>query len=114
MFEGDVARFDREADCCFGSALERTLDEDIAYGFRMLVDVAERSLSDSPFLDLLLRCDRLHDGLRQLAVRELPMGATANRSGQLRLTVAEMNWNVYVHLAFDEIPASPTVHALHR
>ena len=33
------------------SALERTLDEDVAYGFRMLVDMAERALSDSPFLD---------------------------------------------------------------
>jgi len=31
--------------------LERTLDQDMAYGMRMLVDVAERSLSDSAFLD---------------------------------------------------------------
>jgi len=105
--EGDVARFDREAGiAAMESALERTLDEDIAYGFRMLVDVAERSLSDSPFLDpttAVQAIDRLHDGLRQLAVRELPDGRYRDRSGQLRLTVAEMNWNAYVHLAFDEI-----------
>jgi uncharacterized membrane protein len=105
--EGDVARFDREAGiAALESALERTLDEDIAYGFRMLVDVAERSLSDSPFLDpttAVQAIDRLHDGLRQLAVRELPDGRYRDRSGQLRLTVAEMNWNAYVHLAFDEI-----------
>ena len=31
--------------------LERTLDQDVAYGLRLLVDIAERSLSDSPFLD---------------------------------------------------------------
>ena len=105
--EGDVARFDREAGtAALESALERTLDEDIAYGFRMLVDVAERSLSDSPFLDpttAVQAIDRLHDGLRQLAVRELPDGRYRDRSGQLRLTVAEMNWDAYVHLAFDEI-----------
>ena len=105
--DGDVTRFDRAAAiAALGSALERTLDEDIAYGFRMLVDVAERSLSDSPFLDpttAVQAIDRLHDGLRQLAVRQLPDGRYHDRSGQLRLTVAEMNWNAYVHLAFDEI-----------
>ena len=105
--EGDLARFDREAGiAALRSALERTLDEDIAYGFRMLVDVAERSLSDSPFLDpttAVQAIDRLHDGLRQLAVRELPDGRHRDTTGQLRLTVAEMSWNAYVHLAFDEI-----------
>ena len=105
--EGDGARFDRDAaTTALGSGLERTLDEDIAYGFRMLVDVAERALSDSPFLDpttAVQAIDRLHDGLRQLAVRELPDGRYRDSAGQLRLTVSEMNWNAYVHLAFDEI-----------
>jgi uncharacterized membrane protein len=32
-------------------ALEPTLDEDVAYGMRLLVDIAERSLADSPFQD---------------------------------------------------------------
>ena len=52
------------------SGLRTDLDEDLAYGFRMLVDMAERSLSDSEFLDptTAVQCiDRLHDGLRQLA-----------------------------------------------
>ncbi len=31
--------------------LERTLEQDVAYGFRLLVDIAERSLADSPFQD---------------------------------------------------------------
>ena len=50
------------------SGIERCLDEDLAYGFRMLVDMAERSLSDSPFLDptTAVQClDRLHDGLHR-------------------------------------------------
>ena len=50
------------------SGLERTLDEDVAYGFRLLVDMAERSLANSQFLDpttAVQGIDRLHDGLRQ-------------------------------------------------
>ena len=55
--------------------LERTLDQDVAYGLRMLVDIAERSLSDSPFQDpttAVQAIDRLHDCLRQLARRPFP------------------------------------------
>ena len=54
----------------FALDLERTLDQDAAYGLRLLVDIAERSLSDSPFHDpttAVQAIDRLHDCLRQLA-----------------------------------------------
>ena len=50
--EGDPQGLDRDAvaeGVLLG--LERSLDQDAAYGFRLLVDIAERSLSDSPFLD---------------------------------------------------------------
>src|SRR4051794_19662642 len=46
--------------------LERTLDEDVAYGFRLLVDIAERSLSESALQDpttTVQAVDRLHDCL---------------------------------------------------
>jgi uncharacterized membrane protein len=88
------------------SALERTLDQDVAYGFRMLVDMAERALSDSPFLDpttAVQAIDRLHDGLRQLVVRSFPDGRYHDDRGQLRLTVPVMHWDAFVRLAFDEI-----------
>ena len=44
--------------------LERTLDQDVAYGIRMLVDIAERSLADSPLQDpttTVQAIDRIHD-----------------------------------------------------
>ena len=88
------------------SSLERTLDEDLAYGFRMLVDMAERSLSESPFTDptTAVQCiDRLHDGLRQLATRQIPDGRLYDDDGYLRVTMPTMTWNAYVRLAFDEI-----------
>ena len=87
-------------------ALEPTLDEDVAYGVRLLVDIAERSLADSPFQDpttAVQAIDRLHDLLRQLARRPFPDGRYCDEAGEVRLTVFAMTWEAYVHLAFDEI-----------
>jgi uncharacterized membrane protein len=86
--------------------LEPTLDEDVAYGLRLLVDVAERSLSDSPFLDpttAVQAIDRLHDVLRQVVRRPFPDGRHRDETGAVRLSVRSMTWDAYVHLAFDEI-----------
>ena len=68
--------------------LEPTLDEDVAYGVRLLVDIAERSLSDSPFQDpttAVQALDRLHDVLRQLARRPFPDGRYRDAEGKVRL-----------------------------
>jgi len=96
--------------------LERTLDQDVAYGLRMLVDIAERSLADSPFQDpttAVQAIDRLHDCLRQLARRPFPDGKYRDDAGNVRLITPAMDWNGYVHLAFEEIrlagAASPQV-----
>jgi uncharacterized membrane protein len=86
--------------------LERTLQTDVAYGMRMLVDVAERALSDSPFVDpttAVQAIDRLHDCLRQLAQREFPDGLHRDSRGRVRLIVPVMDWDAFVHLAFDEV-----------
>jgi uncharacterized membrane protein len=86
--------------------LERTLDQDVSYGVRLLVDIAERSLSDSPFLDpttVIQAIDRLHDCLRHLARRPFPDGRHRDETGQVRVVIPMMTWEAYVHLAFDEI-----------
>jgi uncharacterized membrane protein len=72
----------------------------------MLVDIAERSLSDSPFLDpttAVQAIDRLHDCLHQLAPRLFPDGCYRDDEGEVRLVTPSMTWEDYVHLAFDEI-----------
>lgn len=87
-------------------SLERTLAQDAAYGFRQLVDIAERSLADSSLQDpttAVQAIDRLHDCLRQLSVRELGNGERRDADGTVRLVVPRMSWEDYVHLAFDEI-----------
>jgi uncharacterized membrane protein len=86
--------------------LERTIEQDPAYGFRLLVDIAERSLSDSPYQDpttAVQAIDRLHDCLRQLAPRAFPDGSHCDDRGVVRLVVPSMDWSAYVHLAFEEI-----------
>jgi uncharacterized membrane protein len=96
--------------------LERTLDQDVAYGFRLLVDIAERSLADSPFQDpttAVQALDRLHDCLRQMARRPFPDGVHRDEEGVARLVVPTMDWDAYVNLAFEEVrlagAASPQV-----
>ena len=73
---------------------------------RLLVDIAERSLSESPYQDpttAVQAIDRLHDILRQLARRPFHDGSFADGDGKVRLLVQSMTWEDYVHLAFDEI-----------
>jgi uncharacterized membrane protein len=86
--------------------MERTLDHDVAYGIRLLVDIAQRSLADSPLQDpttAVQAIDRLHDVLRQLARRAIPNGRYNDAAGAARLIVPTMSWEAYVHLAFEEI-----------
>jgi uncharacterized membrane protein len=109
LFEiaGPAERVDKKAAIrSIELGLERTLDQDMAYGLRLLVDIAERSLSDGAFLDpttAVQAIDRLHDCLRQLAPRPFPDGRYRDERGEVRLVTPAMTWEDYVHLAFDEI-----------
>jgi uncharacterized membrane protein len=89
---------------------ERVHTEDAAYGVRKLVDVAERSIAQ-PFSDpttTLQALHRLHDLLRQLAVRPLPEGEHRDEDGVVRLVERTLSWDGYVRLAFDEIRLAGT------
>jgi uncharacterized membrane protein len=88
-----------------GLGPERTMDQDLAYGLRMLVDIAERSVSE-PFLDpttAVQAIDRLHDCLRQLARRRFPDGRHRDDDGEIRLVERTLDWEGFVALAFDEM-----------
>jgi uncharacterized membrane protein len=60
--------------------LERTLDRDVGYGLRLLVDI-----------------------LRQLARRPFPDGLHRDETGELRLVVRVPSWQDYVELATEEL-----------
>lgn len=85
---------------------ERTLNQDVAYGIRMLVDIAERSVASGPFEDpttAVQAIDRVHEILRQLVRRPLHSGEYHDASGTVRLVVPTMGWEGYVRISFDEI-----------
>jgi uncharacterized membrane protein len=107
VHDGDSRKLDpRRMQKSLIMDLERTLEHDVAYGLRLLVDIAERSLADSPLQDpttTVQAIDRLHDILRQLAPRSFPSGEHRDATGALRLTEKCMSWDAYVRLAFEEI-----------
>jgi uncharacterized membrane protein len=84
---------------------ERSHTDDPTYGFRKLVDIAERGLAE-PFQDpttTVMALDRIHDLLRMLVNRDFPDGRYSDDGGELRLTVPVVGWDDYVWLAFTEI-----------
>jgi len=86
-------------------ASERTTEQDIAFGFRQLVDIAERALSPA-VNDPTTACqsvDVLHDLLRRLATRPLPTGRHTDQRGRLRLVVPQYGFADYVTAVVGEI-----------
>jgi len=86
-------------------ARERTSEQDPAFGFRQLVDIAERALSpgvNDP-TTAVQAIDQLHDLLRRLARRPFPRRGRRDDDGTVRLVVREAAWEDYVDLAVSEI-----------
>lgn len=104
--EGGDGRLDRTAAVrAVVLGAERTHTRDPAYGFRKLVDIAERSIAQ-PFDDpttTVQAIDRLHDCLRQLAGRQLTSGEWRDRDGTVRLRARQITWEGYVRLSFEEL-----------
>ncbi|MEZ5145344.1 MAG: DUF2254 domain-containing protein [Acidimicrobiales bacterium] len=85
--------------------LERNMVQDLRFGFRQLVDIAERALSpavNDP-TTAVQAIDQMHDLLRLLATRPWPTGRFGGADGTLRVVVHEPSWDELVHLAVDEI-----------
>jgi len=84
---------------------ERTMDQDAAFGFRQLIDIAERALSpgvNDP-TTAVQAMDQLRDLLRRMSVRRLPDGLHCDSTGRLRVVVPQLDFADYLDLAVDEI-----------
>ena len=104
--QGDGARLDRErVRQLIALDNERTHRGDPAYGFRKLVDVAQRALgtASNDATTAVQVVNRLHDCLRQIADRPFPNGHIRDEDDELRLIERVLDWDGYVRLAFDEI-----------
>lgn len=83
----------------------RTVVQDAAFGFRQLVDIAERALSpgiNDP-TTAVQALDQIHDLLRRLATRPLGDGRWTDDHGVLRVTMPVLSWDDYVRLSLDEV-----------
>ena len=84
---------------------ERSLEQDVAFGFRQLVDIAEKALSPS-VNDPTTACqalDAMHDLLRRLVTRPLPTGRTADDGGVVRLLVPGYDVADFLRVAISEV-----------
>ena len=84
---------------------ERTMEQDPAFAFRIIVDVASKGLSaaiNDP-TTAVLAIDQLHHLLRSVGGRHLDEGRVHDRSGSLRLVYRTPDWEDFVCLAVTEI-----------
>jgi len=84
---------------------ERTIEQDPAFVFRILVDIAAKALS--PAINdpttAVLAIDQIHHLLRQVGLRHLDSGELFDADGKLRLVYYTPNWEDFVLLAVVEI-----------
>lgn len=100
---GDVRSADLLPQISIGR--ERTMQQDPAFGFRQLVDIASRALSpgvNDPTTAVQV-IDQLHDLLRDMLHREFPDGFHHDVDGVVRLVVPPASWEAYLALATEEI-----------
>ena len=84
---------------------ERTIEQDPAFAFRIIVDVASKALS--PAINdpttAVLAIDQIQHLLRSVGRRHLDEGLAHDRSGAVRLVYRTPNWEDFVYLAVTEI-----------
>lgn len=84
---------------------ERTIEQDPAFAFRILVDIAIKALS--PAINdpttAVLAIDQLHRLLRSIGLRHLRGEEICDEDGRARLLFRTPNWEDFVHLSCIEI-----------
>ena len=89
----------------FSLARERTMQQDVAFGFRQLADIAARAMSpgvNDP-TTAVQALDGMHDLLRRLSTRHLPTGVHADGAGRPRLYLPQPRFEDYLSLALQQV-----------
>jgi uncharacterized membrane protein len=84
---------------------ERTMEQDPAFPFRIMVDIASKGLSpgiNDP-TTAVLAIDQIHHLLRLVGDRQLADGHERDAKGRLRLLYRTPDWEDFVQLAITEI-----------
>ncbi|MFZ4479770.1 MAG: DUF2254 domain-containing protein [Rhodoferax sp.] len=85
--------------------IERTMEQDPTFAFRILVDIAIKALSaaiNDP-TTAVLAIDQLHRLLRRVGLQDLRGEELRDTAGELRLIFRTPNWEDFVHLTCTEI-----------
>ena len=100
---GKIAEHRLVRNVAFGP--ERTIEQDSAFAFRIIVDVGIKALSkaiNDP-TTAVVAIDQLHRLLRKVGDRRLHGDEVVDDSGQLRLIFRTPDWDDFVQLAVREI-----------
>lgn len=90
---------------CVAVGAERTLEQDPRFGFRILVDIANRALSpavNDP-TTAVVALDQIDGLLRALGRRRLDEGRAADGRGTVRVVYGTPDWPDFVMLAVSEV-----------
>ena len=90
---------------CVAFGPERTLEQDPAFAFRIMVDIASRALSpavNDP-TTAVLAIDQIHRLLARVGMRSLDPGRRCDEAGKIRLVYPTPSWEDFVALAVSEI-----------
>ena len=105
VFHGRAAPPERAMCESVALGQERTPEQDPAFAFRIIVDIASKGLSpgiNDP-TTAVLALDQIHHLLRLVGSRQLADGRVRDAAGGLRLIYRTPDWEDYVHLAVTEI-----------
>lgn len=96
---------DAELQSSIAMAAERTLEQDPAFAFRVIVDIAEKALSpaiNDPTTGVLA-IDQIQFLLQEVGKRDLTAGTVTDVKGNVRLVYRIPDWEDFVLLAVAEI-----------
>jgi uncharacterized membrane protein len=103
VYGGDVPAQSLHESIALGP--ERTMEQDPAFAFRVIVDIASKGLS--PAINdpttAVLAIDRIHHLLRHVGNRRLDNAQVRDAAGRLRLFYRTPDWEDFVTLAVTEI-----------
>ena len=107
LYGGVVAMGDDDLLATVAFGVERTIEQDPLFAFRILVDIALKALS--PAINdpttAVLALDQIHRLLRVVGNRQLRSESIADAAGVLRVIYRTPNWEDFVHLSCHEIRA---------
>jgi uncharacterized membrane protein len=105
IYGGGEALADDDLEHAVAIGPERTMEQDPAFAFRIVVDIAAKALSpaiNDPTTGVLA-IDQVHRLLRVVAGRKLDTGRVHDEDGKLRLAFRTPDWEDFVGLAVTEI-----------